>query len=194
MENMTTGVGLIATERQKQIEKHGFTGQYHLDYHEGYTSNQLSKAAVTLLMPDLIPNLGWTSVPENWDKEWFEKLMNKETKERLIIAGALIAAELDRLNALDKLNLQKCESCEKETDIDIMHMDSGSNWFCPECWKELSQVMNPDVNTWKLKAEKWDKLDEEIGKYYDNVPESSSEEEGDLLDIGEAAARAFKYL
>lgn len=44
------------------------------------------------------------------------------------------------------------------------------------------------------KAEKWDKLDEEIGKHYANVPESSDEENGDLLDIGEAAARAFGYL
>ncbi len=192
MENLTTGVGLIATERQKQIEKHGFTGQHHLN-NPGYSSNQLSKAAVTLLMPELIPNLAWTTVPENWDEEWFEKLLNREPKERLIIAGALIAAELDRLRALDSLNFQKCESCEKENDIDIMEMDSDSNWFCPECWKELSPIMNPEVEEWKLKAEKWDKLDEEIGKYY-NDQESSSEEEGDLLDIGEAAAKAFKYL
>lgn len=193
MENQTTGVGLIASERQKQIEKYGFTGQHHLDNPEGYSSNQLSKAAVTLLMPELIPNLAWTTVPENWDEKWFEKLMNKQPKERLVIAGALIAAELDRLNSLDNYFFQKCESCEKQTDINTMKMDSGSNWFCPECWKELSTVMNPkEVDEWKSKAEKWDKLDEEIGKYYDD--QKSSSEEGDLLDIGEAAAKAFKYL
>lgn len=47
------------------------------------------------------------------------------------------------------------------------------------------------VNKYKPKADKWDKLDEEISKYY---PEDGSEEEGDLSYIGEAAAIAFGYL
>ncbi|WP_034746973.1 hypothetical protein [Chryseobacterium vrystaatense] len=40
------------------------------------------------------------------------------------------------------------------------------------------------------KAAKWDKLDEEISKFYGD----EEEEQGTLLDIGEAAARAFGYL
>ncbi|WP_315055195.1 hypothetical protein [Chryseobacterium indoltheticum] len=144
MKNQTTGVGLIASERQKQIEKYGFTGIHHVANPEGYSAGQLMKAAITLLLPHLIQNLGWTTVPEKWDEEWFEKLIDKKPKERLVIAGALIAAELDRLNALDSLCLQKRESCERETGIYIMETDSGSNWFCPECWKELKPVMNPE--------------------------------------------------
>ncbi len=48
----------------------------------------------------------------------------------------------------------------------------------------------------KAKAEKWDKLDKEISAYYfdDNDDELEDEEGGDLLDIGEAAARAFGYM
>ncbi|WP_336689397.1 MULTISPECIES: zinc ribbon domain-containing protein [unclassified Chryseobacterium] len=51
-----------------------------------------------------------------------------------------------------------------------------------------------DLPTLIRKAEMWDKLDEQIGKIYANECESTDEEEGDLLDIGEAAARAFGYL
>lgn len=44
----------------------------------------------------------------------------------------------------------------------------------------------------KIKADKWDKLAEEIGKYYDEYSEESKE--GDLCDIGEKAASAFGYI
>lgn len=50
----------------------------------------------------------------------------------------------------------------------------------------------------KSKAERWDALDTEIGKYYptydDEDEEIEPQEEGDLSDIGEAAARAFGYM
>ncbi|SHG86186.1 hypothetical protein SAMN05443549_107161 [Flavobacterium fluvii] len=50
-----------------------------------------------------------------------------------------------------------------------------------------------------VKAEKWDKLNDEIGKYYENDTEDDEENEdeefeGSLLDIGETAAIAFGYL
>lgn len=44
------------------------------------------------------------------------------------------------------------------------------------------------------RIEKWEKLGEEIGKYYDQENESCEEEEGSLLDIGEAAAIAYGFL
>lgn len=47
----------------------------------------------------------------------------------------------------------------------------------------------------KIKANKWDLLDEEIGKFYNDFDEDEDEDyEGSLLDIGEAAAIAFGYL
>ncbi len=39
-----------------------------------------------------------TLPPEGWNKELHNKMMNKPYKDRLIIAGALIAAEIDRIN------------------------------------------------------------------------------------------------
>jgi hypothetical protein len=45
-----------------------------------------------------------------------------------------------------------------------------------------------------IKAEKWDKLDDEIGKFYNEEDEDSDEDEGSLLEIGETACIAFGYL
>jgi len=38
--------------------------------------------------------------PQGWDESYFAKLLDKPYKERLVIAGALIAVEIDRLNAI----------------------------------------------------------------------------------------------
>ncbi len=37
--------------------------------------------------------------------------------------------------------LEKCESCEKEFDIEDMQSDSTGNYFCPDCWAEFAPVM-----------------------------------------------------
>ena len=60
------------------------------------------------------------------------------------------------------------------------------------------------IEEWKSKAEKWDALDLKISTYYDedeleglfddDDEERLEEGEGNLLDIGEAAARAFGYM
>ena len=48
------------------------------------------------------------------------------------------------------------------------------------------------IEKYKIKSEKWDKLDEKIGKFYEN--DIDDEDEGNLIDIGEVAAIAFGYL
>ena len=95
--NMKTGIELIKEERQKQIDKHGFTAEHHVNHPEWYESDQLSRAAASILMPNKI-----SLAPDNWDMVWFRNLKGREKKERLVIAGALIAAELDRLELLEK--------------------------------------------------------------------------------------------
>ena len=89
---MKTGIELIADERQKQIDKHGFTGEHHANHPEWYEQNQLIEASMKLSF--IIAD---DETPKNWDKEWFTNLCQRNSVERLIIAGALIAAELDRL-------------------------------------------------------------------------------------------------
>lgn len=98
MDNFTIGVQLIGAEREKQIDKHGFTAEHHVNHPEWYEEDQLPNAAVSILIPDSL----CAGVPKNWDVKWFRDMMKRSVKERLVIAGALIAAELDRLNELEK--------------------------------------------------------------------------------------------
>ncbi|MEG0848535.1 MAG: hypothetical protein RSE50_00725 [Myroides sp.] len=63
--------------------------------------------------------------------------------------------------------------------------------------KDLLQTIAKQSDLNIVKAKKWQKLDEEIGRFYDTDCEElngSDSEEGDLSDIGEVAARAFGYL
>lgn len=104
LKSLSPGIQELAVERQKQIDKHGFTAEHHVDHTEWYADNQLQDAAVKLLAMDVIP--GFSDVipptPERWDEDWFTNLAMRSQKERLIISGALIAAELDRLNEIEK--------------------------------------------------------------------------------------------
>lgn len=58
--------------------------------------------------------------------------------------------------------------------------------------KELQEADSPeDIKT---KAQKWDELAAKIAAFYPDYEGIESEEEGDLTDIGEAAATAFGFL
>ena len=97
---MKTGIELITEERQKQIDKHGFTAEHHaLNSKKWYKEGQLIEASIKLSY-----TIPYNEEPKNWDETWFNKLCNRPYKERLVIAGALIAAELDRLNYLEENN------------------------------------------------------------------------------------------
>lgn len=82
-----TGVELIAKERAEQLEKHGWDAT-HDDEHK---EEQLTGVALYALTWDVD---FW---PDDWDDELMVKIAAKTEKERLIVAGALIAAEIDRL-------------------------------------------------------------------------------------------------
>jgi len=84
---MQTGIELIAKERQEQIDKHGYTPEK--DKH--YTKKELIHVATAILNKE--PSF-W---PHSWSIEKYNKICSKPKKERLAIAGALIAAEIDRV-------------------------------------------------------------------------------------------------
>jgi len=93
---MKTGIELIAEERQEQIEKHGYDidwVKYNPIY---YDKGQFLQAACLLMVVGemLITPLDY---PTNWPYEDCEKMISKSPIERLAVAGALIAAEIDRL-------------------------------------------------------------------------------------------------
>lgn len=87
------GIKLIAQERQRQIEVEGFTEQGD----EEYDFNQLKDAAVAYLLAIKEPLFACDEYWP-WDKEYFKP---KDYKSNLVRAGALIAAELDRIERLE---------------------------------------------------------------------------------------------
>jgi hypothetical protein len=90
-----TGIELIAQERRQQIEKHGRTIEKDVDQND---DNQLSMGALMLLSVDYEEGIDSASFPQGWDHDICQHMIGKTYKERLIIAGALIAAEIDRIS------------------------------------------------------------------------------------------------
>ena len=88
------GVNLIANERKRQVEKEG----YSLEHDDMYVNGELSKAASCYATPKrghVVPS-EWP-----WGDEWWKPRKEDTIDGRideLKKAGALIAAEIDRLN------------------------------------------------------------------------------------------------
>jgi hypothetical protein len=87
---MKTGIEQITEERTKQIGKYGWPG-----YHDSmYTHKELLKAAQAYLSACIFDGFvgrnNWPWNPETFKDEGYVENLKK--------AGALIAAELDRLN------------------------------------------------------------------------------------------------
>lgn len=85
---MKSGIELVAIERQEQIEKHGRT--IKMDAYENQ-KEQLRKGAIALLQNS------HTGFHCDWDEAICKKMIGKSYLERMIIAAALIVAEIDRL-------------------------------------------------------------------------------------------------
>lgn len=85
-----TGIELIAKERQEQIEKHNWS----LD-HDKYVNSdgQIMKAVDSLI---LCVHEQW---PSDWDPVYYWNITRKPATERLAVIGALIAAEIDRIQS-----------------------------------------------------------------------------------------------
>lgn len=87
---MKTGIELIAEERAEQLTKHNRTIERDVEQNNNY---ELRRGAIALLEDDKT-KFSWF-----WNSQICEKMISKSYKERLIIAGAFIAAEIDRLQA-----------------------------------------------------------------------------------------------
>lgn len=104
---MKTGIEIIAEERQRQIEIEGWTPEHDLQHKE----NELANAAATYAMDadcrDALMDIydcRLVGVPPTWpwDEKWYKPTPDNRIRE-LAKAGALIAAEIDRLNKINEL-------------------------------------------------------------------------------------------
>lgn len=94
-----TGVELIATERRRQVDEEGWSAE-HDDLH---MEGELAMAGALYAAPTpvyLISEDGDELDPWPWSADW-DKRDNHPRLRRLVIAGALIAAEIDRLLRLE---------------------------------------------------------------------------------------------
>lgn len=92
---MKSGIELITIERHEQIVKHGFDQEHD----RKNMFQELKKAAIFALDAGnpICMNMYY---PTSW-ADWFSvNIFKKSEIERLTVAGALIAAEIDRLQAL----------------------------------------------------------------------------------------------
>jgi len=87
---MKSGVELIAEERQEQLEKHGLKPEHD----DEYTKGELIAVALCIISNN------YCKWPEGWSLYYMEKFMAKKGTEALKVAGALIAAEIDRLQRI----------------------------------------------------------------------------------------------
>lgn len=84
------GVELIAAERQRQIDVEGWTPEHDAQHTDG----ELALAAAVYAVPDHLCGIQMLLWP--WAPEWYKP---KDRIRDLVRAGALIAAEIDRLLA-----------------------------------------------------------------------------------------------
>lgn len=82
-----TGAQRIAKERDEQITKHGYTKEKD----QAHLSFELVSAAEAIIATD---HRLW---PHFWNINVYHKIQMKPRAEQLQIAGAFLAAEIDRL-------------------------------------------------------------------------------------------------
>lgn len=104
---MKTGIELIAQERKEQIEKHGIAimedvqnndyGQLLVAAHWILPTNDINYEECNPFFEEELMK----QIPDDWNEGVWAHMVSKTRKERMIIAGALIAAELDRMIAME---------------------------------------------------------------------------------------------
>jgi hypothetical protein len=100
-----SGVDLIAAERERQIAKEGWTPE-HDDTHD---EQELARAAACYALPDDGDHAEHVRFPMRsmidgtkrdplwpWESHWYKRTPHDRVRE-LVKAGALIAAEIDRI-------------------------------------------------------------------------------------------------
>jgi hypothetical protein len=102
-----SGLDLIIKERERQISEEGWTPEHDAQHNGGELAVAAACYAVEGLNDDedngtFVQRLEGGVVEDGWPKDWDSKWDKREKHDqlkRLTIAGALIAAEIDRIQA-----------------------------------------------------------------------------------------------
>lgn len=100
LKTQSYGVQLISAERDRQIDSKGFSKEAD----DRYTNEELACAGSCYMLPDRHRHNHWLTRlwPKNWALTWWQPHPEtiKGRIEELAKAGALAAAEIDRLERL----------------------------------------------------------------------------------------------
>ena len=108
-----TGIEMIAAERKRQCEVEGWTAEHDREHENG----ELAMAACCYAAPRPIQSEMWVdghdvkADPWPWDSKWDKRGKHCRLRQ-LQIAGALIAAEIDRL--ISEGTGQSCTAAERK--------------------------------------------------------------------------------
>lgn len=91
-----TGIELINLERKRQVSEEGWTLKHDIQWH---CQKEIAESASCCLQSYIngVGNYHPTSTDDSWG---LARKHNRNPKRLLVIAGALIAAELDRLQRM----------------------------------------------------------------------------------------------
>lgn len=94
-----TGLSLVVSERLRVLQNinRGRANDLWL-----YQDKQLVRVAKDILYLSKKPSLMSFLNPCNWDKKTWDKMIHSSYKRRLVIAGQLIVAELDRIITMEE--------------------------------------------------------------------------------------------
>lgn len=95
---MRTPIELLADERKRQIEVEGYTAEHD----DGYDHDEAAFAAACYSLPEGFREFRYNGTPFSWhwDSEWWKPTPDDRIRE-LVKAGALIVAEIERLQRLE---------------------------------------------------------------------------------------------
>lgn len=114
MEKTLTGAEEIVKERQRQKQIEGWTS----DHDTQHQNNELAFVAAAYASPEILFRIKTSEDGENviedcWPDEWdsfWDKRKKFSRRKQLIIAGALIAAEIDRQDRMAAANYSEAEA------------------------------------------------------------------------------------
>lgn len=89
------GIESIAAERRRQIEVEGWTPEHDDEHDSGELAAAAACYTVAAIDPEGITPLDQLPIPWPWAPEWYKPA---NPRGALVKAGALIAAEIDRLD------------------------------------------------------------------------------------------------
>lgn len=130
-----TGIDYIKNERIRQIKQEGWS----LKHDQTYTSQELARAACYYAVPPHQHQIREAIWPERWDKKW-KKPSNDRVRE-LSKAGALIAAEIDRINKVGEHPLKPLSQLTEEDAIKIAEAATGLKG-----WELSAKGYNGDID------------------------------------------------